>query len=162
MCTAFSNFEIIIGEVELGQRPELLQYAAGRGEFVRAFVTNDQQTAIVTDGATITLDWLRWVDEVLGESADNATYTVRRTLLDESGNPIGLPTDFEGTERIAVRFDPEAGVYNVQISGVTSMAGAEDPDRAIYELEACQLNDDGSETCYSSSMTVFAIGEGQY
>jgi hypothetical protein len=33
----------------------------------------------------------------------------------------------------------------------------EDPDRAIYELEACVAQPDGSEQCYTSNITVFAI-----
>ena len=124
---------------------------------MRAFVTDDQQTAIVTGGATIRLDWSRWVDEVLGGSADNVTYTVRRTQLDESGNPIGEAVEFVGTDRIVVNFDPEADEYYVQINGVISRSGAEDPDRAIYELEVSRA---GSDTRYRSNMTVYAIDEG--
>ena len=135
----------------------MLNYTVGNGEFARAFVSDDQQTAIVTDGASIRLDWLRWVSEVLGDSAGDVTYTVRRTQLDESGNPIGLAQEFNGTDRIGVQFDPLADEFYVEISDVSSSAGAEDPDRAIYELEACQENSDGSETCYTSSMTVYAI-----
>ena len=152
-----SNFEILIGEVELGQRPELIDVAAGDEESVRAFVSNERQTAIVTDGANIRLDWLRWVNEVLGDSAGDVTYTVRRTQLDESGNPIGPAQEVDRTDRISVQFDPLADEFYVEISDVSSSAGAEDPDRAIYELEACQKNSDGSETCYTSNMTVYAI-----
>ena len=125
-----------------------------------AFVTDDQQTSIVTDGSAIRLDWTRWVDEVLGESAVNATYTLRRTQLNESGSPIGGAVEFEGiVNRILINFDPEADAYYVVIANVISVVGAEDPDRAIYELEACVANADGSETCYRSDMTVFAIQE---
>ena len=97
---------------------------------------------------------MRWVNEVLGDSAGDVNYTVRRTQLDESGNPIGLAQEFDGTDRISVQFDPLADEFYVEISDVSSSAS---PDRAIYELEACQENSDGNETCYTSSMTVYAI-----
>ena len=135
----------------------MLNYTVGNGEFARAFVSNERQTAIVTDGASIRLDWLRWVNEVLDDSAGDVNYTVRRTQLDESGNPIGSAQEFDGTDRISVQLDPLANEFYVEISDVSSSAGAEDPDRAIYELEACQKNSDGSETCYTSNMTVYAI-----
>ena len=157
MFVAVSNFEVLIGAVELGQTQELMDAAARDGENVVAFVSNDRQTAAVSGGAFIRLDWLRWVDEVLGESADNATYTVHRTQLDESGNPIGAPTEFEGTEAIEVIFDPEADEYYIMIHSVITVAGTEDPDRDIYELEACLPNADASETCYRSNITVFAL-----
>ena len=133
-----------------------MESAAREGESVRAFVSDNQQTAIVTQGAAIRLDWSRWVDEVLGGSVTNATYTVRRTQLDESGNPIGIAVEFEGTDRIVVNFDPEANEYYVQINSVISVTGAEDPDRAIYELE---VTTPGSDIRYTSSMTVFALDD---
>ena len=158
MFVAVSNFEVLIGEVELGQTQELMDAAARDGEYVVAFVSNDRQTAAVAGGAAIRLDWSRWVDEVLGESADNATYTLRRTKLNESGSPIGGAVEFEGiVDEITVNFDPEAEEYYVDITHVISAAGARDPDRDIYELEACVANANGSETCYRPSITVFAL-----
>ena len=157
--SALFNFEILIGDVDFEQTDELLESAARDGDTVVASVTDDQQTAIVTDGAAIRLDWSRWVNEMLGGLAMNATYTIRRTQLNESGYIIGAPTVVEGTDRIVVEFDSEDDEYYVVITDVISVAGAEDPDRAIYELEACVPNANGSETCYRSNMTVFAIQE---
>ena len=138
----------------------MLDFAAGLGESVRAFVTDDRQTAIVSTGANIRLDWYRWVNEVLGDSAVNATFTVRSTQLDESGNPIGSSQVLEPSEpgsRIRVNVNSSEDVYYVSIDSVVAVDGAEDPDRAIYELEACLPQPDGATKCYSSNMTVYAV-----
>ena len=160
MHTGLSNFEILIGEVDFEDIDELLSVAAGQGEFVRAYVTDDRQTAVVSNGANIRLDWYRWVNEVLGDSAVNATYTVRSTQLDESGNLIGSSQVLEPSEpgsRIRVNVNSSKDEYYVSINSVVAVDGAEDPDRAIYELEACLPQPDGTIECYSSNMTVFAI-----
>ena len=158
-CTDTSNFQVLIGDVELGQnRPELLEVAAMHGERVRVFVTNEIQTAIVTSGSSILLDWFRWVTETLGDSAINATYTVRRTELDEDGNPEEEAEEVESSDRIEVEFESDEDEYYVKISHVIAREmDDEDPDRAIYELEACVPQPDGSEQCYRSNITVFAI-----
>ena len=57
--------------------------------YTYASVTEDSQTIILTESSSIILDWLKWVTEVLGESAVNATYTFRRAQLDEYRNPVG-------------------------------------------------------------------------
>ena len=155
-----SNFEILIGEVDLEARPELLDVAADQGESVRASVSGDVQTAIVIVGARIRLDWLRWVTEVVGGSAVNATYTLRRTQIDDSGNPVG-PAEVLGpsgpSDRVVVKLNAEENEYYVEITRVVAVAGAEDPDRAIYDLEACVAQPDASVECYRANMTVYAI-----
>ena len=155
-----SGFQIIIGEVELGPRPELLDLALPLSQVARVLVTDEVQTIILTESSSIRLDWSRWVTEVLGESAGNANYTLRRTQLDESGNPISPPQMVEPTDpesRIVYKFDPETDEFYVDFSRVVAIAGAEDPDRAIYELEACVPQPDGSVRCYRSNITVYAI-----
>lgn len=160
---ALSNFVIQIGDIALGPIPELLEIAAREREFVRAFVTDDVQTAVVTDGANVRLDWSRWISETLdpiGDVARRANYTLHRTQLNEFGNPVGAPEVVGPSapgDRITVKFDPETDEYYVEISPTVARAGAEDPDRAIYELEACYLQPDASQRCVSSSMTVYAI-----
>ena len=151
---------MLTGEVELGQRPELEDVAALSGEAVLVFVSDERQTAIVSGGAYIRLDWLRWINEVLGDSADNATFTIRRTQLDESGTLLGPAEILEPSgseERVVVNVDPETNEFHVTITRVISAQGAEDPDRAIFDLEACLLMADGTTECYSSNITVFAI-----
>ena len=160
MYAALSSFIIQIGDIVLGPISELLEVAAREGEFVYAFITDDVQTAVVRDGANIRLDWLGWIFETLGDLAGNANYTLRRTPLDESGNPVGgleVVGPSEPGDRITVKFDQQANEYYVQISPTVARAGAEDPDRAIYDLEACVTQPDGSERCYRSNITVYAI-----
>ena len=154
-----SNFQVLIGDVELGQDiPGLLDVAAGDGDRVRVFVTDEIQTAIATEGAYILLDWFRWVTETLGESAVNATYTVRQTELNESGDPVEEPEEVESDERIEVEFESDENEYYVKITRVVAReTDDEDPDRSIYELEACVPQSNGSERCYRSNITVYAI-----
>jgi hypothetical protein len=150
---------VLIGDVELGQDiPGLLDVAARAEERVRVFVTDERQTAIVTNGASILLDWFRWVSETLGDSAINATYTARRTELDENGDPEEEAEEVESSDRIEVEFESDEEEYYIKISPVIAREmDDEDPDRAIYELEACVPQPDGSEQCYTSNITVFAI-----
>ena len=94
-----SNFQVIIGDVDLGplsQRPELLKVAAVQNEVVN--VTDDQQTAVVTVGVNIRLDWSSWVTEMLStDSVLNTTnrHTYYRSQLSESGRVMG-PTEVLG------------------------------------------------------------------
>ena len=157
---AFSNFQILIGDVDLRPRPELLDVAVPSSLFGFTFVSDEKQTATVLDMAHIRLDWLRWVSEVLGSSAGNSTFTVFRTQLDESGNGVGtthMLGPSEPPERIVVKLDPEANEYYIEIASVVTHArsDAEDPDRATYELEACVPQPVGE--CFSSNITVYAI-----
>ena len=132
--------------------------AAVEDERVRVFVTDERQTAIVTNGAYILLDWFRWVTETLDDSAINATYTIRSTELDENGDPEEEAEEVESSDRIEVEFESDEDEYYVKISRVIAREmDDEDPDRAIYELEACVPQPDGSEQCYESNITVFAI-----
>lgn len=155
-----SNFQVLIGEVELGQLPELLEVAAINS--VRVNVTSDQQTAVVADGVNIRLDWSRWISEVLGVSSGNATYTIHRTQLNESGDAIRHPEELgpsEFSERIAIHINQEINEFYIEINCVVTVAGKEDPDRAVYELEACvpQSDDQSEQRCFSSNITVYAI-----
>lgn len=158
-----SNFVIQIGDIVLGPLPELLDIAAREGEIIRAFVTDDFQTAVVRGGVNILLDWSRWISETLdpiGDVARRANYTLRRTQLDEFGNPVGAPEvvgPSDPEDRIFLEFHPEDDEYYVVISPTIARAGAEDPDRAIYELEACYLQPDASQRCVRSNMTVYAL-----
>ena len=152
--TGNSNFQVLLGDVELGplsQRPELFKVAALQNVLVN--VTDDQQTAVVTVGVNIRLDWSSWVSEMLGGSAVNASYVLYRTQLNESGNAI---ESAEPSERIIVRINAEMNEFYVEVTGVI-VAGQNDSDSAIYELEACVPQPDGSEQCYRSNITVYVI-----
>lgn len=161
---ASSTFEIIIGDVELGQRPELLEKAAQPESEVRAFVTEDQQTAVAAHGSRIRLDWSQWVEDELGSAAGSANYTIYSTLLNETGGIDGpqqilQPTPPDLPIRIVVRIDPETNEFYVDIILVNVIVAAEDADTAIYELEACYYEDDGSRDCERTSITLYAIGQ---
>ena len=161
---ASSTFEIIIGDVELGQRPELLEKAAQPESEVRAFVTEDQQTAVAAHNSRIRLDWSQWVEDEFGSAAGSANYTIYSTLLNETGGIDGprrelLPTPPDLASRIVVRIDPETNEFYVDIVRVNVIVAAEDADHAIYELEACYFEDDGSRDCERASITLYAIGQ---
>ena len=132
--------------------------AAVEDERVRVFVTDERQTAIVTNGAYILLDWFRWVTETLGDSAINATFTIRSTELDEDGEPEEEAEEVESSDRIEVEFESDEDEYYVKISRVIAREmDDEDPDRAIYELEACVPASGGDPQCFRSGITVYAI-----
>ena len=161
---AFSTFEIIIGDVELGQRPELLEKAAQPQTEVLAFVTDDQQTAVAAHRSRIHLDWSQWVKDELGSSASEANYTLFRTQLNVTGGVQGPPQIVSPTPSdllvpITVRINPETNEFYVDILSVDIVGGAENPDFAIYELEACYFEDGGSRDCERASITLYAIGQ---
>ena len=155
--TGDSNFQVLLGDVELGplsQRPELFKVAALQNVLVN--VTDDQQTAVITVGVNICLDWSNWVSEVLGDSAGNATYTYYRTQLNESGSAIGSFEVLRQSENITIRANGELNIFFVEITSAV-VAAENESDRAIYELEACVPQPDGSERCYRSNITVYTI-----
>ena len=153
-----SNFQVLVGDVDLGplsQRPELFKVAAVQNEVVN--VTDDQQTAVVTVGVNIRLDWSSWVTEVLGaESALNATYTYYKIQLSESGSATGPAEVLQPSERLTIRSNEELNLFYVEITCAV-VAPENESDSAIYELEACIPEPTGSQRCYRSNITVYAI-----
>ena len=154
-----SNFQILLGDVELGplnQRPELFKVAAIQNEVIN--VTDDQQTAVVTVGVNIRLDWSSWVTEVLADSGLNATshYTYYRTQLNESGSVIGPAEVLQPSERTAISTNEELNIFYVEITCAV-VTPENESDRVIYLLEVCVPRPDGSQQCYRSNITVYAI-----
>ena len=141
----------------LSERPELFKVAAVQNEVVN--VTDDQQTVVVTVGVNIRLDWSSWVTEVLGtDSLLNTTsqYTYYRTQLNESGSAAGPAEVLQPSERVAIRSNEELNLFCVEI---TCAVVAPESDSAIYELEVCMFEpaSTGSQQCYRSNITVYAI-----
>ena len=134
--------------------------AALQNELVN--VTDDQQTAVVTVGINIRLDWSSWVTEVLASSALNYTgqYTYYRTQLNELGSVIGSAEVLQPSEHTTIQFatNEEQTIFFVEISSAI-VARENKSDRAIYELELCipQPIGDGSQQCYRSNITVYTI-----
>ena len=157
-----SNFQVLVGDVDLGplsQQPELFKVAAVQNEVVN--VTDDQQTAVVTVGVNIRLDWSSWVTEVLGaDSVLNTTsrYTYYRTQLNESGSAAGPSEVLRPliSERVAIRSNEELNLFYVEITCAV-LAPENESDSAIYELEACIPEPAGSQQCYRSNITVYTI-----
>ena len=139
--------------------PGLLDVAAGEENRVRVFVTDEMQTVVATEEAYILLDWLRWVTERFGDSAENATFTLYRTQLNESGAPLGPEQVVNAsTDRIEIEFEFDENEYYVKIEEVVARESeGEVPDRAIYELEACVPASGGDPQCFRSGITVYAI-----
>ena len=81
-----STFQILLDEVDLisMMRANLLGVAVTSTVVaVVPFVTDDNQTVVAAESTIVRLDWLKWVTEVLGASAIDATFTLHRTQLDE-------------------------------------------------------------------------------
>ena len=150
-----SNFQVLLGDVELGplsQRPGLFKVAAIRNETVN--VTDDKQTAVVTAGVSVRLDWSSWVSEVLdAHSKLNATITYYRTPISELGSTTGLSEVLQPSERIVIRTDEELNIFSVEITCAV-LTPENESDSAIYELEACVPQ---RVWCYRSNITVYVI-----
>ena len=113
-----STYRILTGEVELVTRSELLSVATTPSQpLFYAAVNGDTQTVVVTDSTSIRLDWLKWITEVLGASAVNASYTFRRAQLNEYRNPIGPleRIDLPSQNRIAAFLNVEAEELYIQV-----------------------------------------------
>ena len=107
-----------MGEVDLVTRAELLSVAVTFPlPYTYAAVNEDSQTVVLKESSSIILDWLKWVTEVLGESATNATYTFRRAQLDRYRNPVGLLKQLNLTSqnRISLFLDVEGNEYRIQV-----------------------------------------------
>ena len=133
-----------------------MKVAAFQNEHV--FVTDNQQTVIVTAGVSVRLDWSRWVTETLGDLANNAKYSFSRTQLNESGSAIGATEELvlsQVPERVTVNISKEMNVFYIEITYV--LANQSDSDRAIFDLEACRPPLDGNEVCFNSNITIYAV-----
>ena len=89
--TTDSRFEVLLGDVTLGQRGDLLQHAARPGEQVTVGVLEEEtQTAIVEARAQIVLNFNHFWRQVSGRlPADQLTATLSRLLLNPStGAPL--------------------------------------------------------------------------
>ena len=138
----------------LSERPELFKVAAVQNEVVN--VTDDQQTAVVTIGVNIHLDWSTWVTEVLGAGLVLSRYTYYRTQLNESRSVAGPAEVLQPSERVSIRSNKELNLFYVEITCAV-LAPENESDSAIYELEACIPEPAGSQQCYRSNITVYAI-----
>ena len=148
-----TNFEVLLGDIELGQRPELYHVAATYN--VQVNVTSDKQTIVATEGVNVRLDWSNWVGEELTNSGGNATYSIHRTHINDTGHAIGLPeaiTESDPPERVAVKLDEENNEFYVEIACVEENDTRS--DSAVYKLVACASEND---ECVHSNITLYVI-----
>ena len=128
--------------------------AALQNELVN--VTDDQQTAVVTVGVNIHLDWSSWVFGTLdADSAQNATYTFYKTQLSGYARYVQGPVlALQPSEH--VQSDKELFIFYVEITCAV-LTPDNESDSGIYELEACILEPNGNQQCYRSNITIFVI-----
>ena len=151
---ADSRFEVLPGDVVLGQIVELLLHAARPGERVTVGVLSEMQTAIVEAGAQVLINFNHFFREASGLlPAGNVTVTITRQLLDESGDPR------PGTEEV---LPPSDGRVSVSVGGgdeqhFVDITDAVLSDSGVYTVEVCSQSGTPNEMCQSASVTLFVL-----
>ena len=139
----------------LGQRGELLQYAARPGEQVTIGVLEGMQTAIVEAGAQVVVNFNHFFQETSGLllPAGDLTVTISRQLLDESGRPLpGTVEELSPSDgRVSVSVGGDAGQHFVNI------ADAVLDDSGVYAIEVCSESGTPEEVCQRANVTLFVL-----
>ena len=139
----------------LGQRGELLQYAARPGEQVTIGVLEGMQTAIVEAGAQVVVNFNHFFQETSGLllPAEDLTVTISRQLLDESGRPLpGTVEELSPSDgRVSVSVGGDAGQHFVNI------ADAGFDDSGVYTIEVCSESGTPEEVCQRANVTLFVL-----
>ena len=139
----------------LGQRGELLQYAARPGEQVTIGVLEGMQTAIVEAGAQVVVNFNHFFQEASGLllPAEDLTVTLSRQLLDESGRPLqGTVEELSPSDgRVSVSVGGDAGQHFVNI------ADAVLDDSGVYTIEVCSEGGTPEELCQRANVTLFVL-----
>ena len=148
-----TRFRILTRDEPLGQREELLRYAAVPGERVTVGVRNETQTVIVEAGAEALINFnnfFRQASQILstGDPPEPLTTTIRVLPLDESGDPL------PGEER---ELSPSQGRISVSVDSVLDqfyvrVEDAAVPDSGVYSIEVCS-----GEMCLSANATFFVL-----
>ena len=143
----------------LGQREELLRYAAIPGEKVTVGVTQEMQTAIVEAGAEAMVNFNSFFRQALEllPSADpqrQVTASIRRLALDLDGKPLtGEEEELSPSQggRVSVSVDRELQQFYVRIGDAAVI------DSGVYTMEVCSERDLPGEVCVNASATVFVL-----
>ena len=155
--TTDSRFEVLLEDVTLGQRGDLLQHAARPREQVTVGVLEEEtQTAIVEAGAQIVLNFNHFWTQVSGRlPADvQLTATLSRLLLNPStGAPLA------GSEE---ELSPSEGRISIFVGGdgqqnFVSIADATLNDSAVYSMEVCSQRGTPEEVCERAEITLFVL-----
>ena len=153
-----SRFEILTRDEPLGQREELLQYAAEPGERVTVGVAEGRQTAIVEAGAEALVNFnnfFREASQLLssGDPQQQVTAIITRRPLDESGTPLAGEEEVLSPSqgRVSVSVDEVAQQYYVRIGDAAVT------DSGVYTIEVCSQRGLPEEQCVNASATVFVL-----
>ena len=139
----------------LGQRPELLQYAARPGERATIGVLTERQTAIVQAGARALINFNYFFRQALEllPAGDLTVAITRQSLDSESGAPL------PGTEEV---LPPGQGRITVSVGGgdqqhFVSVADAMLGDSGVYTIEVCSQSGAPRVVCLEASTTLFVL-----
>ena len=139
----------------LGQRGELLQYAARPGEQVTIGVLEGMQTAIVEAGAQVVVNFNHFFQEASGLllPAEDLTVTLSRQMLNESGRPLpGTVEELSPSDgRVSVSVGGDAGQHFANI------ADAVLDDSGVYAIEVCSESGTPEEVCQRANVTLFVL-----
>ena len=145
------GFRILSGNILLGPRPDLLDFAAPYSSEVSVNAASTPRTAIVQRSVQVTINCSDWLDDNPGDDE-----YISRTQLDQFGNEVGdemrLETNSFGDNLFV---DEEA----VTITGARFSEEPSNSDSAIYMCHSCMESADGLLTnCHSASVTLYVIG----
>ena len=144
------GFRILEGNVLLGQRPVLLDFADRSGSVISVTATDTPRTVIVQRNVAVTINCSDWFRDNSGDST-----LITRTNLDQLGNKIGDPLTLVPADFGRILVDDES----VTITRTLIVGGAEDADYSLYMCQSCMTTDYGLlENCASASVTVYPIG----
>lgn len=144
------GFRILQGPVLLGQRPELLDFAARSGSVISVVAADTPRTVIVQRNVAVTINCSDWFRDNPGDST-----SITRTQLDTLGDEVGEAMTLQPTDFGRILVDDES----VTITQTLLIGGAEDPDFSLYMCVSCMITDNGLlENCGSASVTVYSIG----
>ena len=131
---ADSRFQVLSGNVTLGQRAELLEYAARSGEQATIGVLAERQTAIVEAGAQALINFNHFFLQALAllPAGDLTVIITRQSLDSESGAPL------PGTEEVLSpsqrRISVSVGVEGQNFVSITDTMLS---DSGVYTIEVC-------------------------
>ena len=146
------GFRVLLGNVLLSQRPELLNFAARSGSIIAVMAADTPSTIVVQRNVTATVNCSDWFRDNPGDMT-----SITRTQIDTLGNEIGEPQELQPGPadfgRILV--DDES----ITITRTLLIGGAEQSDFSLYMCMSCMTTDNGLlENCASASVTVYPIG----
>ena len=144
------GFQVLSGNVLLGQKREFLDFAASSGSVVSVMAADEPRTAIVQRNVTIIINGSQWFEDNPGDMT-----SIKRTALDIYGEEMGDPVELEPGDYGRILVDDTT----VTITGTVLVQGAEDPDFSVYTFESCMTAPDGLlVNCESTTVTVYPIG----